>query len=78
VKSCFHYKNIMSTSKPLKLLHTDLFSPSRIKSFVENYYALVIVDDYSRYTWTFFLPLKSDPFKAFNKFAKLIQKESFE
>ena len=50
----------------------DLFGPSRTKSFGGNYYALVIVDDYSRYTWTFFLTLKSEAFKAFKKFAKVV------
>jgi len=54
VKSSFHSKNVISTSKPLELLHMDLFSPSRTKGFGGNYYALVTVDDYSRYTWTFF------------------------
>jgi len=40
-----------------------------------DYYALVIVDDYSRFTWTFFLALKSVAFKAFKKLAKVIQNE---
>ena len=53
----------------------DLFGPSRTKSFGVNYYALVIVDDYSRYTWTFFFTLKSEAFKAFKKFASVIQNE---
>jgi len=75
VKSSFHSKNVVSTSKSLELLHMNLFAHSRIKSFGENYYALVIVDDYSRYTWTFFLTLKSETFKAFKKFAKVIQNE---
>ena len=59
VKSSFHSKNYISTSKPLELLHMDLFGPSRIKSFGENYYALVIFDDYSRFTWTLLKPLKN-------------------
>ena len=75
VKSSFHSKNVISTSKSLELLHMDLFGPSRTKNFGRNYYALVIVDDYSRYTWTFFLTLKSEAFKAFKKFAKVIQNE---
>ena len=53
----------------------DLFGPSGIKSYGGNYYALVIVDDYSRFNWTFFLTLKSEAFKAFKKFAKLVQNE---
>ena len=74
-KSSFHSKNVISTSKPLELLHMDLFGPSRTKIFGGNYYALVSVDDYSRYTWTFFLTLKSEAFKAFKKFEKVVQNE---
>ena len=59
--------------KPLELLHMDLFGPSRTMSLGENYYALVIVDDYSRYTWTLFLESKSDAFSAFKKLARRLQ-----
>ena len=38
-----------------------------------NYYALVIVDDYSRFTWTLFLAHKRESFHAFKKLAKIIQ-----
>ena len=51
----------------------DLFGPSRIMSFGGSYYALVIVDDYSRYTWTLFITHKNDAFQAFRKLAKIIQ-----
>ena len=54
-KHSFKLKNIISTSKPLELLHMDLFGPSRTMSLCGNYYALVVVDDISRYTWTMFL-----------------------
>ena len=51
-ESSFKSKYVISTSKPLELLHMDLFGSSMIKSFARNYYALVVVDDYFRYTWT--------------------------
>ena len=73
VRISFKYKNIVSTTQPLQLLHMDLFGPSRIMSFGGNYDALVIVDDYSRYTWTLFLTHKRNVFHAFNKLAKIIQ-----
>ena len=38
-----------------------------------NYYAFVIVDDFSRYTWTLFLESKSDAFSAFKKLARRLQ-----
>src|SRR4051812_27017108 len=69
----FKSKNIVSTTRPLELLHMDLFGPSRIKSLGGNYYGFVIVDDFSRYCWTIFLAIKSDTFSAFGKFAKLFQ-----
>ena len=44
VKNSFQSKNVVSTSKPLELLHIDLFGPSRTMSLGDNYYGLVIVD----------------------------------
>jgi len=40
-----------------------------------NYYGLVVVDDFSRYTWTLFLVSKDEAFSAFMKLAKIIQNE---
>src|ERR1044072_8549059 len=74
-KSSFKSKDVVSTTRPLQLLHMDLFGPSRTRSFGGNVYALVIVDDFSRYSWTLFLVQKSDAFKAFKKYAKQIQNE---
>ncbi|GJS02575.1 retrovirus-related pol polyprotein from transposon TNT 1-94 [Tanacetum coccineum] len=41
-------KKIVSTTRCLELLHMDLFGPSAVRSYGENCYTLVIVDDYSR------------------------------
>ena len=61
IKHSFKLKNVVSTSKPLELLHMDLFGPLSTMSLGGNYYALVI-DYFSRYTWTPFLESKSDVF----------------
>nr|GEX78021.1 retrovirus-related Pol polyprotein from transposon TNT 1-94 [Tanacetum cinerariifolium] len=61
-------KNIVSTNRCLELLHMDLYGPSAIRSYGGNRYTLVIVDDYSRYTWTRFL---KDKTKAFNQIEML-------
>ncbi|GJT20467.1 retrovirus-related pol polyprotein from transposon TNT 1-94 [Tanacetum coccineum] len=60
-------KNIVSTTRCLELLHMDLFGPSAIRSYGGNRYTLVIVDDYSRFTWTRFLANKTEAFKNFSK-----------
>ena len=50
IKTSFKSKKIISTTRPLELLHMDLFGPFRTKGLDGNYDALVIVDDYSRFT----------------------------
>ena len=62
-KVSFKSKNIVSTTKPLQLLHMDLFGPTRIRSLAGKHYAYVIVDDYSRYTWVLFLGSKDECFR---------------
>lgn len=53
----------------------DLFGPIDIISLRGNKYVSVIVDDYSRYIWTYFLSHRSDYFKCFTKFYKQVQNE---
>jgi hypothetical protein len=66
-------KAFMSTSRPLELLHMDIFGPTTYASAGGNLYCLVIVDDFSRYTWVFFLHDKSEVASIFKKFAKKAQ-----
>ena len=46
---------MMSTSKAFELLHMDLFGPAQYTSIGGNKYGFVIVDDYTRYIWVFFV-----------------------
>ena len=68
-------KSMMSTSKAFELLHMDLFGPTQYTSIGGNKYGFVIVDDYTRYTWVFFLVDKSDVFATFKSFVKGIHNE---
>ncbi|GKA01371.1 retrovirus-related pol polyprotein from transposon TNT 1-94 [Tanacetum coccineum] len=68
-------KNIVSMTRYLELLHMDLFGPSAVRSDGGNRYTLVIVDDYSRYTWTRFLKDKIKAFNQFEIFSKKIQNQ---
>ncbi|GJW60408.1 retrovirus-related pol polyprotein from transposon TNT 1-94 [Tanacetum coccineum] len=68
-------KNVVSTTRCLELLHMDLFGPSAIRSYGGNRYTLVIVDDYSRYTWTRFLKDKTKAFDQFEIFSRKIQNQ---
>jgi len=53
----------------------DLFGPSRTMSLGVNFYALVIVDDFSRLTWTLFLASKNATYHAFKRLAKVLKNE---
>ena len=63
-KSIFKSKNMISTTRPLQLLHMDLFGPSKIASYGGNCYACVIVDDFSRFTWVLMIKHKNDVLKS--------------
>jgi transposase InsO family protein len=51
------------------------FGPTTYTSIGENKYGFVIVDDFTRYTWVFFLVDKSDVFATFKTFIKRIHNE---
>nr|GEV24001.1 hypothetical protein [Tanacetum cinerariifolium] len=51
-------KPVSSIDQPLFRLHIDLFGPTFVKSLNKKSYCLVITDDYSRFTWVFFLATK--------------------
>jgi transposase InsO family protein len=74
-RNSFQSKNIVSTFRPLQLLHMDLFGPTRTCSFGGAYYCLVVVDDFSRFTWVRFLAHKFEAFNAFSKLCRRIQNE---
>nr|GFA93828.1 hypothetical protein [Tanacetum cinerariifolium] len=60
-------------NKPLYLLHMDLCEPMRVQSINGKRYVLVVVDDYSRYTWVFFLHLKDEASEVIISFIKKTQ-----
>nr|GEX81868.1 hypothetical protein [Tanacetum cinerariifolium] len=53
-------KTAFASNKPLYLLHMDLCGPMRVQSINGKRYVLVVVDDYLRYTWVFFLHSKDE------------------
>ena len=67
IKNSFKNKNFISISRPLELLHMDLFGPSRTPSLGRKSYAYVIVDDFSRYTRVLFLSQNNEAFYEFSK-----------
>jgi transposase InsO family protein len=74
--TAFHSSvNTMMTGHPGQLLHMDTVGSSRVHSMGGKWYVLVIIDDYSRYSWVFFLESKDQVFKHFRLFALRLNNE---
>ncbi|GJZ00046.1 retrovirus-related pol polyprotein from transposon TNT 1-94 [Tanacetum coccineum] len=73
-RKSFHTKTTPSSKRRLQLLHMDLCGPMRVESINGKKYVLVIVDDYSRYTWTHFLRSKDETPRVLIDFLTLIQR----
>ena len=56
---------VTMTDAPGQLLHMDTVGPARVQSAGGKWYVLVVVDDFSRYSWVFFLASKDETFTHF-------------
>jgi hypothetical protein len=65
----------MTTTRPMEILHIDLFGPITYISIDDNKYDLVIIDEYSCFTWIFFLYDKGETQEVLKKFFKRAQNE---
>ncbi|GKD03197.1 retrovirus-related pol polyprotein from transposon TNT 1-94, partial [Tanacetum coccineum] len=73
-RSSFKTKAVPSSKGRLNLLHMDLCGPMRVGNINGKKYILVIIDDYSRYTWTLFLRSKDETLEVLKDFLKMIQR----
>ncbi|GKA63442.1 retrovirus-related pol polyprotein from transposon TNT 1-94 [Tanacetum coccineum] len=73
-RSTFKTKVVPSLKGRLNLFHMNLCGLMRIESINGKKYILVIVDDYSRYTWTHFLRTKDEIPEVLKDFLKMIQR----
>nr|GFB28609.1 putative ribonuclease H-like domain-containing protein [Tanacetum cinerariifolium] len=53
-------KTVRCIDQPIFRLHMDLFGSTFVKSLSKKSYCLVITDDYSRFSWVFFLASKDE------------------
>nr|GFA99217.1 retrovirus-related Pol polyprotein from transposon TNT 1-94 [Tanacetum cinerariifolium] len=73
-RKSFQSKITPSLKRRLQLPHMDLCGPMRVASINGKKYVLVIVDDYSRYTWTHFLRSKDETPEVLIYFLGLVQR----
>ena len=74
-KSSHPKVNVVATSRPLELLHVDLMGPTRTESMDGKCYIMVVVDDFSRYSWVEFLREKSEAYNKMERLCKRLQNE---
>jgi hypothetical protein len=67
--------NTMMTEQPGQLLHMDTVGPSQVRSMGSKWYVLIIIDDYSHYSWVFFLESKNEVFEHFWSLALRLNNE---
>ncbi|KAH9303176.1 hypothetical protein KI387_014759, partial [Taxus chinensis] len=63
-------------TRPLDLVHNNVSGPFPSPSFTRALYVLTFIDDYSRYTWVYFLKLKFEVFEHFQDFKALAEKQA--
>nr|GFA63260.1 putative ribonuclease H-like domain-containing protein [Tanacetum cinerariifolium] len=68
-------KPVSSVNQPLFRLHMDLFGPTFVKSLNKKSYCLVITDDYSRFTWVFFLATKDETSPILKTFVTCLENQ---
>jgi hypothetical protein len=60
---------------PFDIIHSDVWGPSPVLSFNSHRYFVLFTDDFSRYTWVYFLKTKSEVFEIFHQFQKMIERQ---
>ncbi|XP_075483610.1 uncharacterized protein LOC142523763 [Primulina tabacum] len=78
VRSSFKSKGRNSSARCLELLHMDLFGPIPVMSLGGKKYTLVVIDDFSRFTWVLFLSSKDQTADQLIKLLKRLQNEKRE
>ncbi|GJS70310.1 putative ribonuclease H-like domain-containing protein [Tanacetum coccineum] len=68
-------KAVSSISQTLQLLHMDLFGPTSVRSLNHKTYCLVITDDFSRFSWVFFLRTKDETSAILKDFIRQIENQ---
>lgn len=59
--------------KCFDIIHSDVWGPTPIISHANYKYFVTFIDDYSRFTWVYFLRSKSEVFSVFKSFFAYIE-----
>ncbi|WVZ81323.1 hypothetical protein U9M48_028713 [Paspalum notatum var. saurae] len=68
--------NQVMTARPMELLHMDTVGPSRVRPIGGKWYVLVIVDDFSHWSWVHFMESKDEAFEFVHDLVLRLRNES--
>ena len=66
-------KSIFFTTKCLEIIHSNVWGVSLVISHAQHKYFVTFINDYSRFTWVYFLRSKANVFSVFQTFVALIE-----
>ena len=66
-------ESVFKSSRPLELVHSDVWGPAPVVSINDYKYYLVFVDDFTKFTWLYLLKFKSDVFTIFKYFKAIVE-----
>ena len=69
-------KESLRASPPLYIIHNDLMGPFPHPSINKARFVLIFVDDFSHFTWIYFLSKKSEVFQHLKDFKDLVETQS--
>ncbi|KAI3827321.1 hypothetical protein L1987_01394 [Smallanthus sonchifolius] len=75
-KSSHKPKTLNTNDTPLQLLHMDLFGPTNVMSMGKKSYCLAITDDFSRFSWLFFLRTKDETAEILKSYILRVENQS--
>ncbi|GKD38936.1 putative ribonuclease H-like domain-containing protein [Tanacetum coccineum] len=72
-KASYKAKLVSSISQPSHMLHMDLFGPTSVRSINHKTYCLVVTNDFSMFSWVFFLASKDEISRILKRFITKIE-----
>ena len=64
-----------TTDAPFQIVHSDVWGPSPVTSYHGFRYFVLFIDDFTRFTWIYFLQNKSDVYSTFLAFESLVHRQ---
>lgn len=75
-KKAFKHDMPMKSREKLKLVHSDVCGPFKVRSNGGNCYFLIFIYEFTRYTWIYLIEKKSEVFTLSKKFKLHVEKRS--